>query len=1140
MTEYVWQSCLEVSDIDASGYHENVRSDLIDTLDRDPQRVLDISCGAGGTGAYLKARYPEAKVWGIELNKAAANIASQRLDTVTSAKFEDVDLDAFGITPGSLDLVICADVLEHMYNPWLVMTRLRPYLADDARVVISIPNIRFLPLLDDLARGYWRYASAGILDITHLRFFTLQEMRRFLTETGYSVLHVRYGLDPTLLPQLEHYKKRLPCTVDTGKIVIKDVGEQELHELYSGQFFITATPGQMRLSGYEPPKMGSYFWRGQQTDYLNFLQAHQMTVHEAKAFDAHFDQLDQKPAFEIVIVCNDETVLQLAGTLGSIARQLYAHNRVSIIGQGEAPAAILNSANLHWISSAAPWESVRDVFCASAADWMLLLEAGDQIVEHALPYVAEFGLRHPEALIVYPDEDQLDSVGQPDIPYFKPDLSPDYLLSFPYLGDGLFLNRRSLSATEGLRIAGFGDPLYDLTLQVLAKCGAQAIQHLPDVLLRRHPKRSFVRTLGGEHGTQRAIDAYLSMTGQSAQITKGVLPGSHAVLRRLDSTPEIAVLTEAPANLEQCRQFIEKTFFEQSPLNARLLLFVSTGAPPAVLQYLIEADSAGVPGLEVYQIQPEQTSLQLYDAAIRQSKAEVVIVLRAGMWPASDSWLKDLAAEAARNDIGIVAPRLVDQGGQLVGNALILGCGGVASGFGRGQRFDEWGHFGRQLVDQNPSALSMDAVCFLTSTYVDAGGFDTALDRTAASIDFCLKLGQSGRRVLWTPRVTMIATDQSIDAISATSEETLLNRWLPVIAQDPFYNRNLSRNQPFALTERPQVSRLRLPWKPLHRLLAFPADLMGCGHYRVIEPFNAALAAGRIDGYLGTDHYNPFDLSLFDADTLLLQRQVTDEQLRHLEQYRKFFSLKLIYELDDLITNIPVRSLHRAQIPKDIAKRLRTGLNQCDRFIVSTEGLADAYRQYAPEIRVVPNRIDAEKWLHLNPKRRAGMKPRVGWAGGVSHGGDLAEITDVVRELAGEVEWIFLGMCPENIRPYVHEFHLGVPTPEYPAKLAALNLDLALAPIEHNHFNECKSNLKLLEYGVLGFPVIASDFGPYRCNFPVTLVKNRSRDWINAIREHLSDLDELARRGDTLRQHVVGHWLLQDHLDEWMDAWFRF
>uniref|UniRef100_UPI00257F492D class I SAM-dependent methyltransferase n=1 Tax=Thauera sp. TaxID=1905334 RepID=UPI00257F492D len=187
MTEYVWQSCLEVSDIDASGYHENVRSDLIDTLDREPQRVLDIGCGAGGTGAYLKARYPETKVWGIELNKAAANIAAQRLDTVTSAKFEDVDLDAFGITPGSLDLVICADVLEHMYNPWLVMTRLRPYLADDARVVISIPNIRFLPLLDDLARGYWRYASAGILDITHLRFFTLQEMRRFLTETGYSV-----------------------------------------------------------------------------------------------------------------------------------------------------------------------------------------------------------------------------------------------------------------------------------------------------------------------------------------------------------------------------------------------------------------------------------------------------------------------------------------------------------------------------------------------------------------------------------------------------------------------------------------------------------------------------------------------------------------------------------------------------------------------------------------------------------------------------------------------------------------------------------------------------------------------------------------------------------------------------------------
>jgi hypothetical protein len=73
-----------------------------------------------------------------------------------------------------------------------------------------------------------------------------------------------------------------------------------------------------------------------------------------------------------------------------------------------------------------------------------------------------------------------------------------------------------------------------------------------------------------------------------------------------------------------------------------------------------------------------------------------------------------------------------------------------------------------------------------------------------------------------------------------------------------------------------------------------------------------------------------------------------------------------------------------------------------------------------------------------------------------------------------------LGMCPDKLRPYVHEFHSGVPIEEYPRKLASLNLDLALAPLEENAFNECKSNLRLLEYGACGFPVIATDIVCYQ------------------------------------------------------------
>lgn len=225
-------------------------------------------------------------------------------------------------------------------------------------------------------------------------------------------------------------------------------------------------------------------------------------------------------------------------------------------------------------------------------------------------------------------------------------------------------------------------------------------------------------------------------------------------------------------------------------------------------------------------------------------------------------------------------------------------------------------------------------------------------------------------------------------------------------------------------------------------------------------------------------------------------------------------------------------------MPKDILKSLRQGLRFVDRFVVSTQPLAEAFVGLHEDIRVVENRLPVEWWKGLSSRRRRGRKPRVGWAGGVSHTGDLDLIVDVVRELAGEVEWVFMGMCPDAIRPYVNEFHGGVDIEHYPAALASLDLDLALAPVEQNLFNECKSNLRLLEYGACGFPVICSDLVCYRGNLPVTRVKNRFRDWVDAIRMHISDLDATAQAGDHLREAVYRDWMLDgENLERWRKAW---
>jgi glycosyltransferase involved in cell wall biosynthesis len=370
-------------------------------------------------------------------------------------------------------------------------------------------------------------------------------------------------------------------------------------------------------------------------------------------------------------------------------------------------------------------------------------------------------------------------------------------------------------------------------------------------------------------------------------------------------------------------------------------------------------------------------------------------------------------------------------------------------------------------------------------------------------------------------------------------QDALYERHLAAIARDPAYNRNLALSgRGFDLEADVGLTWRPLSWRPLPVVLAHPADPFGCGNYRVIKPFSALKEAGIVDGMMSIGLLQVPDLERFDPDVIVLQRQIGDQRLDAMRRIQKFSRAFTVYELDDYLPNLPLKSVHRAQMPKDILKSLRKGLSFVDRFTVSTAPLAEAFAGLHGDIRVIENRLPVDWWSGLSAKRRRGAKPRVGWAGGVSHTGDLELIADVVKELAGEVEWVFMGMCPDKIRPYVHEVHAGVGIDLYPAALASLDLDLALAPVEQNLFNECKSNLRLLEYGACGFPVVCSDLVCYQGALPVTRVKNRFKDWVDAIRMHVSDLDASARAGDELRRQVQEGWMLEGaNLEAWRASW---
>ena len=238
-----WETSLDDESRDAGHYPDFVNTTLLGVIDGEPRRVLELGCATGAFGAALKQRFPNAMVVGIEPARAAAEVAAQRIDRVICSRLEEVDFEAEGLAAGVLDVIVAADVREHIVNPWQALLRLRPFLAPGGQFVASIPNVRNANLIAALAvNGRWEYRERGLLDITHLRFFTLEEIRRLFEQTGYRYEGHAVNLSPQLQELYQRNRGRPRVTLQLGRLTLADLTPDELTELCAEQFCVRARP----------------------------------------------------------------------------------------------------------------------------------------------------------------------------------------------------------------------------------------------------------------------------------------------------------------------------------------------------------------------------------------------------------------------------------------------------------------------------------------------------------------------------------------------------------------------------------------------------------------------------------------------------------------------------------------------------------------------------------------------------------------------------------------------------------------------------------------------------------------------------------------------------------------------------------
>lgn len=358
-------------------------------------------------------------------------------------------------------------------------------------------------------------------------------------------------------------------------------------------------------------------------------------------------------------------------------------------------------------------------------------------------------------------------------------------------------------------------------------------------------------------------------------------------------------------------------------------------------------------------------------------------------------------------------------------------------------------------------------------------------------------------------------------------------------------------------------------WDRLHfrkaidlKIVVAPADSTGCGYVRMIVPYMAL----RGKGYDVTFVHDPRDKAIFEADVLVLQRQTSPDVLQ-LMRYLKSKGTKIVFEFDDNFHCLPPSNPNHVHYSngKPATKTMESFIREADVVTVSTPGLKDEYAKFNPNIHVCYNSVDDAQFARFADRELTGFPKRdgeirIGWAGSDTHRADFGMVLKQTCKVLESIPWakmVFIGadmrsMLPAHLRGRAeyagatwgrHQFKKG---DEERADLGPIayfdlvdqaDLDVAIAPIESTTFNRCKSYIKVLEYGMLGIPALASNFGPYRQyahNGPILIADPEG--WENRLRMLCINQNERLAYARHNREAVGMLHLISQRIGEWESA----
>ena len=458
------------------------------------------------------------------------------------------------------------------------------------------------------------------------------------------------------------------------------------------------------------------------------------------------------------------------------------------------------------------------------------LDHDDELSPDALHQVVLALAEHPQARLLYSDEDKIDADGRRFEPHFKPGWNPELLRSQNYICH-LMVVETNLLAQVGVLRAGFeGSQDHDLVLRCTEVLAPEQICHIPRILYHWRAIEGST-ALGGDQKNyaseagRRAVSEHLQRIRRPGTVDI-VSPGCYRTRLAPAALPKVSVVipTRDRADLLAIctTSVLEKTDYPDFEV-----VVVDNGSLDPDARALLKA-LRNTPRVRVLDYPIPFNFSAIVNHGARQAAGDVLCLLNNDTEVINPSWLLELVGRAVQRDAGAVGAMLYYPDNTIQHAGVVLGLGGVAghvyTRMGRGAP----GYMARAWVAQNMSAVTAACMAVRKSVFEEVGGFDEALPVAFNDIDFCLRVLQCGYRNVWTPYAELYHHESASRGSEDSPEKrqrfaaevhAMKWRWGDVLHDDPAYNPNLTLDQgDYGLAFPPRSPKLRVAGIPTRHL----------------------------------------------------------------------------------------------------------------------------------------------------------------------------------------------------------------------------------------------------------------------------------------------------------------------------------